>query len=87
VPNAATRSGSLKERLEASAWDGEWYRRAWFDDGTPLGSRDSDECRIDSHRAELVGAVRGGGRRARTQQAMASLAARLVRTRRRWCSC
>ena len=30
------------------AWDGDWYRRAYFDDGTPLGSAQNDECRIDS---------------------------------------
>jgi len=30
------------------AWDGEWYRRAYFDDGTPLGSKECDECKIDS---------------------------------------
>lgn len=38
----------LKKNLEASAWDGEWYMRAWFDDGTPLGSKSNTECRIDS---------------------------------------
>ena len=38
----------LAQRLEASAWDGGWYRRAWFDDGQPLGSAQSPECRIDS---------------------------------------
>jgi cellobiose phosphorylase len=38
---------ALGTQLENHAWDGEWYRRAWFDDGTPLGSKDSDECRID----------------------------------------
>ncbi len=32
----------------ARAWDGEWYRRAYFDDGTPLGSATSDECQIDA---------------------------------------
>jgi cyclic beta-1,2-glucan synthetase len=37
----------LKEGLE-KAWDGDWYRRAYFDDGTPLGSAENDECRIDS---------------------------------------
>ena len=30
------------------AWDGEWYRRGYYDDGTPLGSAQNDECRIDS---------------------------------------
>ena len=34
--------------VEANAWDGAWYRRAYFDDGTPLGSASSEECRIDS---------------------------------------
>jgi cyclic beta-1,2-glucan synthetase len=34
--------------VESQGWDGAWYRRAYFDDGTPLGSRDSDECKIDS---------------------------------------
>ncbi|MFC5480522.1 GH36-type glycosyl hydrolase domain-containing protein [Massilia suwonensis] len=38
---------ALGTQLDHHAWDGEWYRRAWFDDGTPLGSKDSDECRID----------------------------------------
>ena len=37
----------LKKSLEQS-WDGDWYRRAYFDDGTPLGSAENDECRIDS---------------------------------------
>src|SRR5688500_19676085 len=34
--------------VESSAWDGDWYRRAYFDDGSPLGSRTSDEGQIDS---------------------------------------
>ncbi len=38
----------LKENIDKSAWDGEWYKRAWFDDGTPLGSSINEECRIDS---------------------------------------
>ena len=51
-PDTATRLRSEAEQLraavEAHAWDGDWYLRAWFDDGTPLGSRTNDECRIDS---------------------------------------
>ena len=42
------RERSLKVAIEASAWDGQWYRRATYDDGTPLGSRSSGECTIDS---------------------------------------
>ncbi len=38
----------LREHIEEHAWDGQWYRRAFFDDGTPLGSRDNEECQIDS---------------------------------------
>jgi cyclic beta-1,2-glucan synthetase len=38
----------LREELEASAWDGAWYRRGYYDDGRPLGSAQSEECRIDS---------------------------------------
>ncbi len=39
---------ALRESVEREAWDGEWYRRGYFDDGTPLGSASNDECRIDS---------------------------------------
>ena len=42
------RAETLRRALEASAWDGEWYRRGYFDDGSPLGSAASTECRIDS---------------------------------------
>lgn len=38
----------LKKAIEEKAWDGDWYRRAYFDDGTPLGSSQNEECRIDS---------------------------------------
>src|SRR5207247_4223424 len=38
----------LRAALEESGWDGAWYRRGFYDDGTPLGSAASDECRIDA---------------------------------------
>jgi len=38
----------LRDALDAEAWDGAWYKRAWYDDGTPLGTAGSDECRIDA---------------------------------------
>ena len=41
-------AAALQASLEREAWDGEWYRRAFFDDGEPLGSASSEECRIDS---------------------------------------
>ena len=38
----------MRQSLDREAWDGEWYRRGWYDNGAPLGSRASDECRIDA---------------------------------------
>src|SRR5262249_22205265 len=38
----------LHKAIEEHAWDGDWYLRAWFDDETPLGSKQNDECQIDS---------------------------------------
>jgi len=43
-----SRAEGLRAAAEANAWDGRWYLRAFFDDGTPLGSSKNDECRIDS---------------------------------------
>lgn len=39
---------ALQVALNADGWDGAWYRRAWYDNGAPLGSAESDECKIDS---------------------------------------
>jgi cyclic beta-1,2-glucan synthetase len=41
-------AAQLQQQIEQQGWDGEWYRRAYFDDGTPLGSATNDECQIDS---------------------------------------
>ena len=68
----------LRENLEQHAWDGAWYRRAWFDDGTPLGSADNVECQIDSiSQSWAVLSSAGAGERMR--KAMAAVDARLVR--------
>jgi cyclic beta-1,2-glucan synthetase len=64
--------------LELHAWDGEWYRRATFDDGTWLGSRQNDECRIDSI-AQSWAVLAGAGDPARAAQAMASVQQHLIR--------
>lgn len=74
----AASAKSLRENLEAHAWDGEWYRRAWFDDGTPLGSAKSDECRIDSI-SQSWSVLSGAADPARARQAMDSLDRYLVR--------
>jgi cellobiose phosphorylase len=42
------RAQKIVSAIETSGWDGEWYRRAYFDDGFPLGSKRNDECQIDS---------------------------------------
>jgi cyclic beta-1,2-glucan synthetase len=55
--------------IDQNAWDGEWYRRAYFDDGTPLGSAQNDECRIDSL-AQSWAVIAGGGDPARAELAM-----------------
>ena len=68
----------LRLNLEKHAWDGAWYRRAWFDNGAPLGSTESDECRIDSI-AQSWSVLSGAGDPARARQAMASLDRHLVR--------
>lgn len=69
---------TLQENLEREGWDGEWYRRAYFDDGTPLGSSTNEECQIDSI-AQSWSVLSEAGDPQRAQQAMNSLDARLVR--------
>ena len=64
--------------VEAHGWDGRWYRRAYFDNGTPLGSATSDECRIDSI-AQSWSVISGAGSAERQQRAMQSLEEHLVR--------
>jgi cellobiose phosphorylase len=68
----------LRNSLEANAWDGGWYKRAWFDDGTPLGSSDNEECQIDSI-SQSWAVISGGADPARARQAMAAVDQRLVR--------
>ena len=69
---------TLEQSLQREAWDGEWYRRAFFDDGSPLGSTVNDACRIASI-AQSWSVIGGGTDVARQQRAMASLDAHLVR--------
>jgi cellobiose phosphorylase len=68
----------LRSNIEAQAWDGAWYRRAWFDDGTPLGSASNDECQIDSI-SQSWAVISKAGDPQRAQQAMAAVDQRLVR--------
>ena len=67
----------LRESIEQNAWDGNWYRRAYFDDGTPLGSASNPECQIDSI-SQSWSVLSGAGSAERTGIALKSADARLV---------
>jgi cyclic beta-1,2-glucan synthetase len=69
---------ALKVSVEQHAWDGDWYRRAYFDDGSPLGSVANAECRIDSI-AQSWGVLSGAAEPERAARAMAAVEEYLVR--------
>jgi cyclic beta-1,2-glucan synthetase len=71
-------AGRLRGNIEEHAWDGQWYRRAYFDDGRPLGSVENDECRIDSI-SQSWSMLSGAGTLERTKMALESVDQRLVR--------
>ncbi len=80
LPRAA-RYRAERERLGAmleQSWDGEWYRRAYFDDGTPLGSSQNKEGKIDSV-AQTWAVLSGGAQMDRAERAMSAVRAHLVR--------
>jgi cyclic beta-1,2-glucan synthetase len=68
----------LQSALDLHAWDGEWYRRAYFDDGAPVGSGLNPECRIDSL-AQSWAAISGGPNRHRMDRALEAVDRYLVR--------
>jgi cellobiose phosphorylase len=68
----------LAANVEQNAWDGEWYRRAYFDDGTPLGSHTNEECQIDSI-SQSWGVLSGAADPVRVRGAMEQVNQRLVR--------
>ncbi len=70
-------TASLGAALERDGWDGAWYRRGYYDDGTPLGSASSDECRIDTI-AQSWSVISGAADPARAAKAMAAVDAHLV---------
>jgi len=71
-------TADLKDALDQQGWDGDWYRRAYFDDGSPLGSIVNSECRLDSI-AQSWAVISGAGEPARAQRAMAAVDKYLVR--------
>jgi cyclic beta-1,2-glucan synthetase len=72
------RAEVLRQAVEDEAWDGEWYRRAYFDDGSPLGSSSSEECRIASM-AQSWAVLSGAADPDRALCAMRSVEQELVR--------
>ena len=71
------RAETLRQAVEASAWDGDWYLRAWYDDGTPLGAAGSPECEIDLI-AQAWAVLSGAADPGRAARAMGSAWDRLV---------
>ena len=69
---------SLRKALEQNGWDGDWYRRCYFDDGTPLGSAQNEECRIDSI-AQSWAVISGASDNYRMTRAMAAVEEYLIR--------
>ncbi len=76
--NWLNQASRLRVAIEQHAWDGEWYRRGFFDDGTPLGSAENDECRVDAI-AQSWSVISGAGNPLRSARAMAALEAQLIR--------
>ena len=74
----AAESARLRIAIDESAWDGSWYRRAWFDDGSPLGTSANAECRIDSI-AQSWAVLSGAATAQRGHEAMSAVDRQLVR--------
>ncbi len=73
-----TQAKTLQENIEKNAWDGQWYRRAYFDNGEPLGSSTNAECQIDSL-PQSWAVISGAGNQDRARTALDAVAHRLVR--------
>ncbi len=72
-----TKADAIIEAIEKEAWDGSWYRRAYFDDGAPLGSIENDECKIDSL-SQSWAAITGAAKNTRVEEAMDAVEKYLV---------
>ncbi len=71
-------AAQVRQTIGQNGWDGEWYRRAYFDDGSPLGSTSNPECQIDSI-AQSWAVLSGAGDPERSRQALEAVDRRLVR--------
>ncbi|MCK9384034.1 MAG: glycosyl transferase [Nevskia sp.] len=80
-PERAARYHAYREQLaltlNGAGWDGAWYRRAYYDDGTPLGNHDGSECRIDGL-AQAWAVLSGAAPAARAVQAMSAAETQLI---------
>lgn len=74
----AEQAQALRTRIEAEAWDGQWYRRAYFDNGEPLGSASNPECQIDAL-PQSWAVISGAGAPERCRTALEAVQHRLVR--------
>ena len=78
VERCRREAAQLRRNIEQNGWDGEWYLRAYFDDGSPLGSASNPECQIDSI-AQSWSVLSGAGDAERLRMAMEAVDKRLVR--------
>jgi cellobiose phosphorylase len=78
VERCQREAAQLRRNIEQNGWDGEWYRRAYFDDGSPLGSASNPECQIDSI-AQSWSVLSGAGDVQRSRMAMEAVDRRLIR--------
>ena len=78
VEDYTAHANELRKNIERHAWDGGWYRRAYFDDGIPLGSFTNDECQIDSI-AQSWSVLSKAGDAERSRMAVEAAYKRLVR--------
>ena len=78
IERCQVEAGNLRRNLDLHGWDGNWYRRAYFDDGTPLGSATNDECQIDSI-SQSWSVLSGAGDPRRARTAMSAADQHLVR--------
>jgi len=78
IANYRQQAAAILQSLEANAWDGQWYLRAYYDDGTALGSAKNQECQIDSL-AQSWAVLTGASDPVRAEQAMKSVQEMLVK--------
>ncbi|MCX5916157.1 MAG: cyclic beta 1-2 glucan synthetase, partial [Deltaproteobacteria bacterium] len=78
VERCRREAAQVRRNIEQNGWDGEWYRRAYFDDGSPLGSASNPECQLDSI-AQSWSVLSGAGDAGRSRLAMEAVDQRLVR--------